>query len=220
MMANYGVFDSETCNTPTINNKLVSDDGQVYDCCLRIINDEGETKAVLPMINSDVFFGMPDAMKEAYYADKIPQYMKDIWDKKYNVLNTYEMRKRFHELCKEWDVQALIAHNACFDIRVLNSTMRYQTKSKMRYFLPYGIPLIDSMIYFRQTIGKTEKYVNWCKEHGFMTRHTKPRPRVSAEVIWKFLTENTEYTEKHTGVDDTEIEAQIFLACRAYEMGI
>ena len=172
------------------------------------------------MINKDVFFGMPEAMREAYFSSKIPQYMKDIWAKKYEVLDSYAMRRRFREACEKWNVQALIAHNACFDIRVLNATMRYQTKSQARYFLPYGVPIIDSMIYFRNTIGKTQEYIDWCMANGFMTKHRKPRPRVSAEVIWKFLTQNVDYTEEHTGVDDTEIEAQIFLACRAYEMGI
>lgn len=210
---NRMVVDTETANTPTIDGKLFSDDGQVYDCCCRVINDEGETLEVVPIINSDVFFKMPQAMREAYFADKYPQYMKDIWDKKYYVTDTWGMRRKFMELVKKWDVQAIIAHNASFDVRVLNSTMRYQTKSKMRYFLPYNFPVIDTLKMAQKTICKTDEYISFCKENGYMTNHPVPRPRATAEILWRFLTKDNNFEEEHTGKGDTEIEANIYLYC-------
>ena len=88
-MSNKMVIDTETANTPKIEGKLFSDDGQVYDACFRVINDAGETLEVIPVINRDVFIMMRQAMSEAYFADKIPQYWRDIWANKYTVTDTW-----------------------------------------------------------------------------------------------------------------------------------
>lgn len=215
-MANRMVVDTETANTFKIDGKLFSNDGQVYDVCYRVINDEGETLEVVPIINSDVFIKMPQTMQEAYFAEKIPQYWRGIWDKHYTVTDSYGMKKIFYSLCRKWDVTAIIAHNASFDIRVLNATMRYQTKSKVRYFLPYGMEVIDTMRLAQATICKSDDYKKFCKDNNLMTNHPTPRPRASAEAIWKFLSQDVDFQEGHTGVEDTEIEARIYCACQQY----
>lgn len=212
-MGNKIVVDTETANTPKIAGQLFSDDGQVYDACFRVINDAGETLEVVPVINKDVFMRMPQAMNEAYYAKKIPQYWRDIWDKKYTITDTWGMNKIFRDLCRKWNVDTFIAHNAAFDIRVLNSTMRYQTKSKKRYFLPYGMPVVDTMKLAQATICKSNDYIEFCKANGYMTNHPTPRPRATAEVLWRFITKDNEFMEGHTGVEDTAIEAQIYTYC-------
>lgn len=212
-MSNKIVVDTETANTPKIAGQLFSDDGQVYDACFRVIDDAGETLEVVPVINKDVFMRMPQAMSEAYYAEKIPQYWRDIWDKKYTVTDTWGMNQIFRNLCRKWNVDTFIAHNAAFDIRVLNSTMRYQTKSKKRYFLPYNMPVVDTMKLAQATICKTNDYIEFCKANGYMTNHPTPRPRATAEVLWRFITKDNEFMEEHTGVEDTAIEAQIYTYC-------
>ena len=100
---------------------------------------------------------------------------------------------------------------------MLNSTMRYQTKSKKRYFLPYNMPVIDTMKMAQNTICKTSEYVEFCKQNDLMTNHPTPRPRATAEAIWRFLTQNVDFQEEHTGVGDTAIEAAIYAYCQNYQ---
>lgn len=214
-MKHYVVVDTETANTPTINGKLESKDGQVYDLGAWVIDEDGNKIEHLSLVNRDVFFGMKDAMRTAYYAEKIPQYMRDIWDKKREVVNTWQMWSHFNFICRKYNVSGIIAHNACFDRRVLNSTIRYQTKSKKRFFFPYGIPVIDSMKMAQATICKSDDYISFCKENGYMTKHTTPRPRASAEVLWRYLSNDNEFQEEHTALSDVEIETEIFLKCKA-----
>lgn len=212
----YAVVDTETANCPKIDGKLDTKNAQVYDCGVWIIDENGNKMEHISMVNKDVFFGMKEAMNEAYYADHIPQYMRNIWDKKCVVVDTWEMWHKFIELCKKWDIQGIIAHNAYFDKTALNATIRYQTKSKKRYFLPYGIPIIDSLRLAQQTICKSDEYITFCKENGYMTNHATPRPRATAEILWRFLTNNHSFCEEHTGLADAEIEAAIFVECRKY----
>ena len=209
----YMVFDTETCNTPKVDGQLDTTCGQVYDFGLQIVDNAGFVYKELSFVNEDVFFGLPEAMKEAYFADKIPQYLTDMRMGKRQIVNTWQLYKIVRTLVEQYDIKAFIAHNARFDVRVLNSTLRYQTKSKRRYFFPYGIPIWDTMTMANDTICKQSNYRRFCEEHGYMTNHKTPQVRKTAEILWRFLTNDNDFEESHTGLEDVQIEAQIFAEC-------
>ena len=52
-------------------------------------------------------------------------------------------------------------------------------------------------------------YRKFCEENGFMTKHAKPRPRYTAEIIYRFITKDVDFQEAHTGLRDVEIETEI-----------
>ena len=209
----YMVFDTETCNTPKVDGQLDTSCGQVYDFGLQIVDNEGYVYEEMSFVNEDVFFGLPQAMQEAYFADKIPQYLADIRMGKRKIINTWQMYKVVRELAEKYNIKAFIAHNARFDVRVLNATLRYQTKSKRRYFFPYGIPIWDTMTMASDTICKQANYRKFCLDNGYMTNHKVPQVRKTAEILWRFLTQDNEFVESHTGLEDVQIEAQIFAEC-------
>ena len=91
--------------------------------------------------------------------------------------------------------------------------MRYQTKSKRRYFLPYGMQIMDTMRMAEKMICGEAEYVAFCEENGYMTAQKKPRPRKTAEVLWRYLSGDNDFEEEHTGLADVEIESKIFLEC-------
>ncbi len=209
----YMVFDTEVCNCPKIDGQLDVANGQFYDLGLQIVDKDGYIYDEYSIVNTDVFYGMPQAMKEAYFADKIPQYRKEIKEGKRDLMNTWEIYKLIRWLCKEWEVKACVAHNARFDIKVTNATLRYQTKSKRRWFFPYEMPIWDTMKMANDTICKQKRYIEFCKEHGYMTNHATPQVRKTAEILWRYLTDDVTFEEEHTGLADVEIEAQIFAEC-------
>ena len=91
--------------------------------------------------------------------------------------------------------------------------MRYQTKSRVRFFLPWGLKIIDTLALARNTFAKDPDYVRWCVENGFMTNHKTPRPRLTAEILYKYITGQEEFEESHTGLEDVKIEKEIYLKC-------
>lgn len=212
---NVLVTDGETCETPrNEQGQLDVKNGQVYDLGGAVLNiEEKKFLTDFSIVNSDVFYKMPQSMAEAYYADKIPQYREEIKAGQRKVMNTWQMWNYFYHICKFYDVKAIIAHNAWFDVNTLNATMRYQTKSHKRYFFPYGIQIIDTLRMAEKTIGKSKEYIEYCKANGYMTNHAKPRPRLTAEILWRFLSGNKNFIEAHTGLEDVKIESQIFLEC-------
>ena len=210
----YLVFDGETTNTPrNEKGQLDTSAGQVYDLGGQVIGESGKIYDHFNLINEDVFYKMPYAMREAYYKDKMPQYVQEIKEGKRQVVNTWQMWHIFNQMCKTYNVIAVVAHNIKFDIATLNATMRYQTKSKKRFFLPYGMPILDSMKMANEVIGKTKEYIDFCTVNNYMTNHPIPRPRLTAEVLYRFLTNNNTFEEAHTGLADVQIESEIFLEC-------
>ena len=42
-----------------------------------------------------------------------------------------------------------------------------------------------------------------------MTAHKTPRPRKTAESVFAYITQNGDYKEEHTALEDSKIEARI-----------
>ena len=211
----YGILlDTETANT------IMEEDGKLctlyslpYDLGFKVIDTKGRQYENHSYVNADIFYGERELMQSAYYSKKIPQYIEDIKSGKRIVKNTYQLRKIIFDLIKKYDIKFVVAHNCRFDLTALNNIQRWTTKSKYRYFFPKGIEFWDTLKMARDVIGKKETYRQFCEENGFMTKHSKPQPQFTAEVLYRFITQDTEFVESHTGFEDVEIELEIFKYC-------
>lgn len=205
----YLIVDTETANTNDDNMQ----DPLVYDIGGAIVDKKGKVYETFSFIIYGVFYGMKSIMQSAYYSNKIPMYQEQI-DKGERKVVTYLTAKLYiKDLCTKWNVKSIIAHNMYFDYKATNQTQRYLTKSKYRYFFPYGIELWDTQKMAHDTICKQKGYIQWCKDNGFMTRHRKPRPQEKAEVIYRYLIGDETFIESHTGLEDVMIEKEIFAHC-------
>ena len=209
----YGIcLDTETANT--IDNDGVLDMTNVlfYDLGFQVVDSHGRTYGKkFSFVNSDIFLHEKELMKSAYYAKKIPQYWKDIWAGKRKVATTAEIRKVLCDVVKEYDCKFVCAHNAMFDSRALNNTQRWVTKSRFRYFLPYGLEWWDTLKMARSVMGKMPTYRKFCEENGYLTK--RGQLRFTAEICYRFITKDNTFEESHTGLEDVEIETEILRYC-------
>ena len=199
----YLTIDTETANG--------LDDSLVYDIGGAIHDKKGKVYETFSFVIYEIFVGMKDVMETAYYAEKIPKYEADLRDGSRKMVRYNTARKHIADLCKKYNVRAIIAHNARFDYRATNTTQRYLTCSKYRYFLPYGLPIYDTLKMVKSTVAKQKSYLRWCEENGFMV--SANRPRMTAEILYKYMTNDIDYNESHTGLEDVLIEKEIFVWC-------
>lgn len=199
----FVVFDTETANG--------LDDPIVYDLGFAVVDKKGTVYETNSLIIREVFYGMKDLMKSAYYANKIPKYEEEISNGQRKVVSLYEARKIFQDVCKKYNVKACIAHNARFDYRSTSKTQRYLTKSKYRFFLPYGIELWDTMKMANDTICKQVHYKEFCYNNGYLTKNG--RVRKTAEILYRYISGEHDFNEEHTGLADVLIEKEIFAHC-------
>ena len=208
----YGIMlDTETANTHDIDGKLDMSDVLPYDIGFAVIDSHGRVYEKFSFVNSDIFYHEAELMKSAYYAKKIPQYLNDILNGDREVANTYEIRKALVDKINEYDCKFICAHNARFDCRALNNIQRWTTKSKYRYFLPFGIEWWDTLKMARSVLGAMPTYRRFCEENNYLTKNGQLR--FTAEIIYRYISKNNDFVESHTGLEDVEIEAQILAYC-------
>lgn len=201
----YVVLDTETANG--------LDDPLMYDCGWAVIDKKGHVYASKSFVNRDIFCNERDLMRSSYYANKIPRYVEDLRKGTRTLATTYEIKNALYLDCKEYNVKAIIAHNARFDYMSTNKTQRWVTKSKYRYFFPYGIPIWDTMKMAQDVIATQPSYQRYCIERGYVYGTTTLKPRVTAEILHRYLSGDSEFVESHTGLEDVMIEKDIFVHC-------
>lgn len=204
----YLQLDTETCGT--LENPLV------YDLGMAVIDRHGNVYETYNFVIYDVYVGMKELMKNAYYADKLPQYELDL---KNGVRKMVKWRTAFYtirKLIKKYPIKAVIAHNARFDNNAMNNTNK--TLGGYGRVIPYGVPFWCTLRMAQQTVAKTAKYRRYCEENGYLTKNN--RVRLTAEILYRYFTGDETFNEKHTALEDVFCELIIFIAEMAYHKKI
>lgn len=199
----YLTIDTETANT--LDNPIM------YDIGGAIHDKKGNVCETFSFIIYEVFCADRKLFDTAYYANKRPLYETQIKEGSRKIVSLFTARKYIYNLCRKYNVKAIIAHNMPFDYRATTNTIRYITKSKSRYFLPYGIPLWDTLKMAEDTICKQKTYHKFCEKNGYLRANGKPR--ATAEILYRYISKNNDFIENHTGLEDVLIEKEIFAKC-------
>lgn len=199
------VTDVETAND--------TKDALTYDVSCCFINpSKGIVVDERAYVVRDVFVDEHDLMKQAYYASKMPEYSADIRAGKRQMIDFMDMRQDFLELMKKYDCHIVAAYNAAFDTNALNTTLRYLTKSKYRWFFPYGTQFVCIWNMACNTICQTSNYKSFAELNRYYSNHGK-NYRATAETVYAYLTQNPNFNEEHKGMEDVRIECEIMKEC-------
>lgn len=209
----YLMIDTETCNGIATDNGLDLSQSLVYDIGCAIVDKKGNIYEEQSFVIADIFIGLKDVMKSAYYAKKIPMYWDDIKNGTRQLVTLHTARTIILDMMSRYNTTTMVAHNAGFDARALNMTERYVSKSKYRYFFPYGFEWFDTLKMASDIYGNQPSYRRFCESNNYMTRHRIPKVRLTAEVLHRYLSGDNDFEESHTGLEDVKIESNIFAQC-------
>lgn len=211
----YLVIDTETANT--IGQPLA------YDIGFAIMDTQGNIYKTWSYVTQEIFFdekkiyNNPKMMNSAYYHEKLPQYYKGIFEtKEWTCKSVNYIRKVIENACKEYNVKAICAYNVNFDLKALKNTIRYTTKSKTEEFLPTDVDIYDIWSMACKTIAMRNDYLNFCIENGFYSE--SQNCKTSAETVWAYLNNDTDFVESHTALKDVEIECGILAECLKHKV--
>ena len=98
-----------------------------------------------------------------------------------------------------------------FDHGTLNTTERWLTKSKYRYFFPSEYVICDTLKMARDVILKMPTYKRFCIENGYVTKNGQLR--ATAEILYRFIKKDNDFVESHTALEDVLIEKEILAYC-------
>ena len=196
------VLDVETANST--DSKF--NDGLVYDIGFTIIDKKGNIYATRSFCIAEIFDWV-ELMNSAYYANKRPIYYGKLRNKEMEKVTIWEARKRIQKAIEYFNIKEVYAYNASFDYTTLNNTVRYLSGSGCRWFLPYGVEVCDIWHIACQVLGlqKTFQKENVRNENGNLI--------TSAERMFAYMTQDKNFEESHTGLEDALIESQILARC-------
>ena len=197
------VIDTETTNT--IEQPLCYDIG--YAICDRQGNIYKEESFVV----AEIFCDHKEMMKSSYYAEKLPQYWEDLKSGKRTLKSIFKIRKQILDDIKKYGIRKVGAYNMNFDKKALNNTIRYCSKSFIRWFFPFGIDYFCIWNMACQTLLNTTSYVRFAMQNGLESE--KGNLLTSAESCYKFITKSIDFVESHTGLEDVKIEIEIMVKC-------
>ena len=215
MKKNYTiVLDTETCNIIK-TDKVAPGNNLTYDIGFSVVcPSTGEIVMERSYIVREIFFGEVERMKSSYYAEKLPQYYKDIAEGKRVIKSFFDIMNEIADLCDNMNIVAIVAHNARFDVDALNTTARWLTDLNSVRALPQSVEIWDTMQMWNAV--KPKGYDKWCAENGYMTKHKPPRSRLTAEIIYRYISMDVEFVESHTALEDVQIEREIMF--KVYKM--
>lgn len=161
-------------------------------------------------------------MLSSWSANKYYSHYKKIMNEKnVKVESVKVISDYFTKLIKKYDIKYMVAHNGTFDIRVLKKLFKeHNVKNPFE-----NLDLIDTMEMSFKTISTTKKYEKFCLENKDITKKVNEkieskfitnsnRVRTTAESIYSFIEQNTNFLENHTGLEDIKIELEIFKYCK------
>lgn len=182
-----------------------------YDIGWAVVDKRGNVYRTRSFVNADIFLDEKNLMQSAYYSDKVPKYWEDIKNGSRILTSFYCIRKTLLDDMAEFNIAEVYAHNMFFDLGTLNQTQRWLTKSKYRYFFPYGTEICDTLKMARQVVGTMPTYKRFCQENGYITKNGQCR--FTAEILYRFITKDNDFVESHTGLEDVMIEKEILAYC-------
>lgn len=180
-----------------------------YDVGYIIYNTDTNTvEEQKHFVIEQVWHNLP-LFETAYYKEKRPLYVQLM--RQHKAIMTkwgYAMREMRRDIQK-YNVSDAYAYNSAFDDKVINFNSEW-----FKCINPLdNIAIHDIWGYASEFITNTFSYQQFCEEHSFFT--DTGNYKGSAEVVYRYITNDVDFEEAHMGLCDVHIETTILLYCLA-----
>ena len=201
-------------DTETIGSLFVKESVLPFEIGMKVLDTETNKGIKEKSYLVRKFFNNKYIMLSTFSATKYPDYFEKLDnDKRYKTMSVNDISKDIEKTISRYSIKIMVAHNGNFD------------KTAMaRLFEDFGvdnpfenIDLLDTME-LSKVITYSKDYTNYCienknrlnsvKESCFITN--SGRVRTTAQAIYCYLSNNSQFEEAHTGLEDIDIEIEIF----------
>ena len=202
-------IDTETIGTLNVKESVLP-----FEIGMKILDTENNKIVKEKSYLVRKFFNNKFIMLSTFSATKYPNYFEKLEnDKRYKTMSVNDISKDIEKTISRYGIKIMVAHNGNFDKTAMS-----------RLFNEFGvenpfekIDLLDTME-ISKIITFSKDYTNFClenkdnlnsmKDSNFITN--SGRVRTTAQAIYCYLTQNPDFQEAHTGLEDIDIEIEIF----------
>lgn len=147
-----------------------------------------------------------------YAIGKLAHWQEMIDTGKAKVLSIYKIYDRLNKLIVDKNITIFSAYNVNFDFRAIKKTYhRFGIDKRKDYQESNKIATLDKFCLwdYAKKIYCTKDYVKWAIENNKYT--PKSKLKSSAESVYQYLVEKTNFAETHFGIEDLQIEYTILI---------
>lgn len=202
-------IDTETIGTLNVKESVLP-----FEIGMKVLDTENNKIVKEKSYLVRKFFNNKFIMLSTFSATKYPNYFEKLEnDKRYKTMSVNDISKDIEKTISRYGIKIMVAHNGNFDKTAMS-----------RLFNEFGvenpfekIDLLDTME-ISKIITFSKDYTNFClenkdnlnsmKDSNFITN--SGRVRITAQAIYCYLTKNPDFQEAHTGLEDIDIEIEIF----------
>lgn len=201
---NMLLFDTETIGDITKGEKAFPYDVSFINIFKREITHQ------VAYINKDIYDN-EYLMNNAFYKNKIPFYNEKLaTDSNYKKVNDKELLLNLNKFIKDNKIKYFLAFNVKFDYNSINNLYEKvgikNDFSKLRLIDIWKIAT-DMLILFPPLY---ESYMLFCYKNNYITESGK-NVKTSAEIFNRWINNDINFIESHTGLEDTYCEYNILL---------
>lgn len=179
-----------------------------YDLGYVIADTKGNILKEQSFIIEQIWSNKP-LFETAYYSTKKQLYIGKLRSRQSQLIKWgFACAKLINDI-KQYNVKYAYAYNSNFDIRVFDFTCDwFKTRNPLDYVQTFDIWGYTSALIQQ---GLAQDYVAFVAENGFIT--DSGNIQNNADTWGKFLLDDVEWVEEHTGLADAKIEKDILIEC-------
>lgn len=178
--------------------------GEVFDFGMVIVNSKGKEIARYDAIVKEVYDNVR-TMKKAFYFNKVDSFYEPNLRCKRMVKKSWRtICVEVSALCQKHRVSVVSAYNLAFDRRVIAATNKRYNGFSM---FPKGTKELCLWKFACNTELQSDAFEELAMAQGWVS--PAGNLRTNAEVAYKFMTGNLNFSESHTALDDALIELDL-----------
>ena len=160
------------------------------------------------------FFNNKYIMLSTFSATKYPSYFEKLNnDKRYRLVSANDMAQDLEKIINRYNLKIMVAHNGKFDQQAIPRLCEeFGVDNPIKKLDLLDTMEISKIITFSKDYAEfclsNQKRLNSANESAFITN--SGRVRTTAQAIYSFIINNPQFEEAHTGLEDIDIEIEIF----------
>lgn len=181
----------------------------VYDFGVRVYDTKGNVYEEASWVIYETYVGQKEKMKNAYYANKLPQYEEGLKNGTWKMVKMMTAFRITRNWMEDYCITEILAYNTNFDRKALDRTLAANTN--YHFFFPKDTVFLDAWNAACSSIFQQKNYYKRALEQGWVSE--KGNVRTNAEVGYAYITGRIDFEEAHTALEDVKIEMEIYLHC-------
>ena len=190
----------------------------VYDLGFAVVDKKGNIIEERSYIIREIFEDK-NLMDSAYYSEKVPMYRKGLAEGKHTLVSFWQAREELLLMAEHYGVKTFSAYNLNFDMSALKNTTNYlmsgmkSHKGNYKFLTPNfkGSEMLCIWSLACEVLFSQKSFAKFAFNNGKFSQ--AGNYRTSAEVAYQYMTNDPDFVEEHTGLEDVRIEAEILGRC-------